>query len=615
MRDRRVEVVLDLLVGVGEAVGEPEGQIAAGKPAEAFGEQAHDLLLLSRRLHLHLGVALALVLAARPLLGGFPFQPLLFDGGVAEHQDRARHLADLVATMSVGHVDFVVPLRQLAHGRHQPRDRARDRQPDHDGEPAAYRQEADEHHHHAPEGPAHFFEHAVNGGLELADEPVFERLEGVDVLARRIQPLRRGEPLHAALVRRGVGDRTQLVELIDERLERAFDAIDLGLNCLPAEDRGLRILDRPIPDEREQARRREAALREAHQTIRPLLTGPFLASDMRAERARLAHDPSVLGQLPDFVDRRRQQRDDGAEIIQRLWRLHRHPIDVGARAGEHPELVLGGVHVAGELRSRMLVGETHDALLPFRNRLVHERPLVADRIRQRLSLRKDEAYREVAFLLHFMNQIGDRAGFFRDDRDLLGLRIDRLLLDQNFAGKYRECGHRQQTRHCDAHPDADVGQAGHGVMSSILELGSRETILARIGRRLSLSDQPGRAHLLWPETALARSAAAESSWLPTGSARRLGRSIRAIMVPSTVTSPDRKSMREASAMRGTGWICDASKETISRTRSARRPTGREPTCTMITMWIGVASVRPCPNRQRRSMIGTMMPRRLSTPRI
>ena len=35
---------------------------------------------------------------------------------------------------------------------------------------------------------------------------------------------------------------------------------------------------------------------------------------------------------------------------------------------------------------------------------------------------------------------------------------------------------------------------------------------------------------------------------------------------------------------------------------------------MMTMCSGVGSVRPCPNLQRRSMIGTMAPRRFSTPR-
>jgi len=35
---------------------------------------------------------------------------------------------------------------------------------------------------------------------------------------------------------------------------------------------------------------------------------------------------------------------------------------------------------------------------------------------------------------------------------------------------------------------------------------------------------------------------------------------------------------------------------------------------MMTMWAGVVAVSPSPKRQRKSTIGTVTPRRLSTPR-
>jgi len=85
-------------------------------------------------------------------------------------------------------------------------------------------------------------------------------------------------------------------------------------------------------------------------------------------------------------------------------------------------------------------------------------------------------------------------------------------------------------------------------------------------------------------------------------------------VISIVTSPDRKPTREPLATRGTGCTCAASNDTMSSTRSASRPTCRVAICTMITMCSAPASVSPWPNRQRRSMIGTITPRRLSTPR-
>ena len=59
---------------------------------------------------------------------------------------------------------------------------------------------------------------------------------------------------------------------------------------------------------------------------------------------------------------------------------------------------------------------------------------------------------------------------------------------------------------------------------------------------------------------------------------------------------------------------DLSSETMSSTRSANSPIGLVAIWTIITMWTGVACVSPWPNRQRKSMMGTMTPRKLSTPR-
>jgi hypothetical protein len=67
--DRRVEVVPDLLVGVGEALRQAHGQVATGDRAEPFRQQPHDPGLLLRDLDLGVDVSLALVLDLGPQHG------------------------------------------------------------------------------------------------------------------------------------------------------------------------------------------------------------------------------------------------------------------------------------------------------------------------------------------------------------------------------------------------------------------------------------------------------------------------------------------------------------------------------------------------------------------
>ena len=79
-------------------------------------------------------VALALDLGRLLLIGRRRFQAVLLDRRVAEHQHRARHVAELVATLGAGHLDVVLALGQRRHGVDQLPDRPRDREhhkPDH----------------------------------------------------------------------------------------------------------------------------------------------------------------------------------------------------------------------------------------------------------------------------------------------------------------------------------------------------------------------------------------------------------------------------------------------------------------------------------------------------
>src|SRR5260363_222805 len=67
-------------------------------------------------------------------------------------------------------------------------------------------------------------------------------------------------------------------------------------------------------------------------------------------------------------------------------------------------------------------------------------------------------------------------------------------------------------------------------------------------------------------------------------------------------------------MSGTSRMSFGSTEMMSETVSTSRPTVRGPAATMITTCMLVGTVTPVPNRARRSKMGTMMPRRLMTPR-
>jgi hypothetical protein len=68
----------------------------------------------------------------------------------------------------------------------------------------------------------------------------------------------------------------------------------------------------------------------------------------------------------------------------------------------------------------------------------------------------------------------------------------------------------------------------------------------------------------------------------------LGRSISAIMAPSIATTPGRKLTPDVWVRWCTGWMLETSKQTISRTRSASRPTWFEPIWTMHARRLGQA---------------------------
>ncbi len=65
---------------------------------------------------------------------------------------------------------------------------------------------------------------------------------------------------------------------------------------------------------------------------------------------------------------------------------------------------------------------------------------------------------------------------------------------------------------------------------------------------------------------------------------------------------------------GTLWISSLETVRMSDTASTRMPTHLSPTDITTTTWFLVGEVTPSPKRARRSKIGTIVPRRLITPR-
>ena len=130
--DRRIEIVLDLPIGLGETRHPGDRQVALGHFAKPFGERLDGPRLLFGRDGLRLGVAPALLLGLLPLLlgflallGGSRFQAHFFLAGIAEHQHGLGHLADLVLALAAFDLDVEIAFRQGAHALAKPAQRLR----------------------------------------------------------------------------------------------------------------------------------------------------------------------------------------------------------------------------------------------------------------------------------------------------------------------------------------------------------------------------------------------------------------------------------------------------------------------------------------------------------
>jgi hypothetical protein len=183
---------------------------------------------------------------------------------------------------------------------------------------------------------------------------------------------------------------------------------------------------------------------------------------MCPQRGGLTGDPCVVGQFTDFVDGGREQRNGRAVEVDDVLGFGGQRIDARARAGQAGELRSGAFDVAGKLASRMLLHELRHALLPSGERLVDQRPPVAQSIAEVLSLGIHEADRGAALDLELVDETGDGGSRLGKLGNPVGLRVDRSFLQQVVAGETQKGEQRKQARDPNAYRNRDVGQPHHG---------------------------------------------------------------------------------------------------------------------------------------------------------
>ena len=116
---RGVEVVLDLPVGVAEAVVQPEREVAIGQGLEPLTQQLdHAGRLLGRLGALVRGARLRVGLGLLPPQGFVGFHPRLLRNFRLEAFDRRRDLADLVLAAKAWQDHIEIAGCEATHGAH-----------------------------------------------------------------------------------------------------------------------------------------------------------------------------------------------------------------------------------------------------------------------------------------------------------------------------------------------------------------------------------------------------------------------------------------------------------------------------------------------------------------
>ena len=131
--NRRIKVVPDLPVGLGEPGIEAYRQIALGHFAKPLGQSLDSTCLFFGSGGLRLGVTPALILGLNSMLfglfalpGRLDFEASFVLTGVAEDQDGLGHLADLILALGALDLDVERALRQGIHALTQTRYRRAD---------------------------------------------------------------------------------------------------------------------------------------------------------------------------------------------------------------------------------------------------------------------------------------------------------------------------------------------------------------------------------------------------------------------------------------------------------------------------------------------------------